>query len=282
MDKPRLFVKLVGMVVLWAIVWFFLHGEVYQPFLDGQFSASTAFILGIVISFISLGAFMTAFVYFLFKKEDGKDFRSFFRIEYLDIKGIWLALGLGIIIQIINIGFLWKLLLEPVRNFLISIGITGSKIGVGSGEIVPLLSPLAAAFLTGFLLLFWWIEIPEELFFRGYIQNRLQDVTGKNTAMCLSALIWDVAHLWGLVNVLERFLSGLIQLALPFRLRQNTTPSMIIHSVGNRSLLLAFVIPQIWSTTLTDVQVWLFILFLDIILIIAVIAGWKVLKLDRK
>lgn len=131
------------------------------------------------------------------------------------------------------------------------------------------------------MLLFWWWNIPEELFFRGYIQNKLQDVTDKNTAMFLSALIWDVAHLWGLVNILERFLSGLIQLALPFRLRQNTTPPMIVHSVGNRSLLLAFVIPQIWGTTLTDVQVWLFILSLDITLIIAVIAGWKILKLDR-
>jgi len=282
MDKPRLFVKLIGMVVLWAIVWLCLHGEVYQPYLDSQFSASTGFILGIVLSFVSLGAFMTAFVYFLFQKEDGKDFRSFFKIQYLDIKGIWLALVLGIVIQIINIGFLWKLLLEPARNFLISIGITGSKIGVGSGEIVPLLSPFEAAFLTIFLLLFWWVEVPEELFFRGYIQNKLQDATGKNTAMFLSALIWDAAHLWGLVNTLERFLSGLVQLALPFRLRQNTTPPMIVHSVGNRSLLLAFVIPQIWGTILTDVQVWLFILFLDIILIIAVIAGWKVLKLDRK
>ncbi|NIU38543.1 hypothetical protein GWN65_00815 [Candidatus Bathyarchaeota archaeon] len=178
MDQPRLFVKLAASVFLWAIVGFFLHGEVYQQFLDSRFSASGAFILGIVVSFVSLGAFMIAFVYVLFKKEDGKDFRSFFKIEYLDIQGIWLALVLGIVLQIINISFLWKLLLEPARNFLISIGIAGGKIGLGSGEIVPLLSPLEAAFLTVFLLLFWWIEVPEELFFRGYIQNRLQDVTG--------------------------------------------------------------------------------------------------------
>jgi len=275
------FIKLIVLVFLWAIVWYFVHGEIYEQFLNSQFDSSTAFILFIVISFVSVVVFQIAFLAFIIKKEKVKSFRSFFKIETLDIKGIWLCLGLGLIMQVINAAFLFKLLLEPARNFLISLGISGQKIGLGSGEMVPLLSSSQAIFLTVFLLLFWWVEIPEELFFRGYIQNKLQDIVGKNIAMFLSALIWDISHLWGLINILERFFYGLIY-ALVFRSRQNTTAPMIVHPIGNRSLLLAVIIPQIWGRKLDTVPTMLFTLFLYITLILLVIIGWRILKLDRK
>ncbi len=281
MDKRRLFTKLTALAILWAIGWSLLRFEIFQPILSSRFSESTAFTLSIVISLIFGIVFEIAFLVILLKREGVKDFRKFFKIETLDVRGIWLALGLGIVWQIVSVAFLSNLLFEPTRNFLTSLGIGGARIGLSSGEIVPLLSPLQAMLLTVFLLLFWWVEIPEELFFRGYVQNKLQGVMGKNAAMFLSALIWDVTHLWGIVNILERFFSGLIQLALVFRLRQNTTPTMITHPIGNRSILLTVIIPQIWSLTLEGSQVWLFLLFLDVILIIAIIAGWKILKLDR-
>lgn len=283
MKKLKLLSELSALIILWTVVWFFLHGEVYKPFLNNEFPASTAFILGLVIPFLSLAAFETGFIVFIIKSQSIKDYRSFFKIEYLDVKGIWLALGLGIALQILNVAFLWKFLLEPVRNFIISLGISGDKIGLGSGEIVPLLSTPEAVFLTVFLLVFWWIEVPEEMFFRGYVQNRLQDVAGKSTAMFFSALIWDVAHLWGLVNILERFFYGLVY-AIVFRLRQNTTPTMITHPLSNRSLLLAVIIPQIWNVTLgtQDFSTWLFFLLIYIGLLILVITCWKILKLDRK
>ncbi len=280
MDKPKLLLKLGVLAILWTLGWSLLRFEFFQQIFSNRFSESTAFILGMVFSFIFGAVFEIVFLVLLLRKDGVKDHRKFFKIETLDVMGIWLSLGLGIIWHVVNVTFLWGLLLEPIRNFLISIGISGARIGL-SGDIVPLLSPLEATLLTVFMLLFWWWNIPEELFFRGYIQNKLQDLTSKNMAMFLSALIWDVAHLGGLVNIVERFYSGLIQLALPFRLRQNTTPPMIIHSVGNRSLVLAFVIPQIWGMTLTNIQIWLLILFLNILLIFAVIVGWKVLKLDR-
>ncbi len=224
---------------------------------------------------------MVAFVYLLFKKESKTSFRSFFKIERLDVKGILLTLTLGIVIQILNVAFLSNLLLEPARNFLISIGIFGGKIGLGSGEIVPQLTPFEAIFLTAFLIIFWWIEVPEELFFRGYIQNKTQDVIGKNSAMLLSAFLWDIAHLWGLVNFVERFIYGLIY-SFVFRIRQNTTSTMIPHPTGNRALLLAVVIPQIWDVTLQGAWQWLSLLLLYITLPFIVIIGWKTLRLDKK
>lgn len=281
MEKLRFFAKIAAMVAFLAFVWYFLHGEVYAPYLNSLFPASTAFILQIVIAFVSSGTFMVAFIYFLFKKESKINFRSFFKIERLDVKGIWLALALGLIVQVINVAFLYTLLLEPARNFLISLGLSGGKIGVGSGEIVPLLSPFEATFLTAFLLLFWWVEVPEELFFRGYIQNKAQDVIGKNAAMFLSAFLWDITHLFGLVNLVERFIYGLVY-GFIFRVRQNTTPTMIVHPMGNRALLLAVVIPQIWGVTLQGASQWIFLLFLSLALPFAVIVGWKILKLDKK
>lgn len=282
MDKRRLFTKLIALAILWAIGWSLLRFEIFQPILSSRFSESTTFTLGIVFASIFGVVFEIAFLVLLLKREGVKDFRKFLKIETLDIRGIWLALGLGIVWQIVSVAFLSNLLFEPVRDFLTSIGIGGARIGLSGGEIVPLLSPLQAVLLTAFLLLFWWMEIPEELFFRGYVQNKLQDVISKNAAMFLSALIWDVAHLWGIVNILERFFSGLIQHVLVFRVRQNTTPTMITHPIGNRSILLAVIIPQIWGMTLEGSQAWLFLLFIYVILIIAVIAGWKVLKLNRK
>lgn len=281
MNRLRSLLKVVTMVAIWALMLYFLHSEVYAPYLSSLFPASTAFILQIVISFISCGIFMTAFVYFLFKKEAKTNFRSFYKIERLDVKGIWLAVVLSIIIQIINVAFLYKALLEPCRDFLISMGLYGGKIGLGSVEIVPLLSPSEAVFLTVFLTLFWWVEIPEELFFRGYVQNKTQDIIGKNFAMVLSAFLWDIAHLFGLVNFVERFIYGLVY-GFIFRVRQNTTPTMLIHPVGNRALLLAVIIPQIWGVTLQGASQWLLLSLLYITMLLSVIIGWKILQLDKK
>ncbi len=273
--------KISTLTVLWTSIWYLLHGEAYANYLDGLFPASTAFILQIAISFPLNGAFMVAFIYLLFKKESKTSFRSFFKIERLDVRGIWLTLALGIAIQILNVAFLYKLLLEPAKNFLISIGIFGGKIGLGTGEIVPQLAPFEALFLTAFLIAFWWIEVPEELFFRGYIQNRTQDVVGKNSAMLLSAFLWDIAHIWGLASFVERLIYGLIY-GFVFRIRQNTTSTMIPHPTGNRALLLAVVIPQIWGVTLQGAWQWLFLLLLYFALPLIVIIGWKILRLDSK
>jgi membrane protease YdiL (CAAX protease family) len=227
---------------------------------------------------------MVIYLVILVKHDKIKDFRSAFKIERLDTKGISLGFSLILLVNFLNLT-LFSFFLEPIRTFLASIGVTGGAIGFASSNIVPLLSPLEATALTIFLLGFWWLEVPEELFFRGYIQNNLQNYTGKKTATFLSALIWDLSHIFNLISIVDRFFSGLA-LSYLFSKRQNTTPSMIVHPIGNRALLLAIVIPQIWGFTLDPASSPLVILVLDLaifaMLLIAVIVGWKLLKLDRQ
>ena len=104
---------------------------------------------------------------------------------------------------------------------------------------------------------------------------------GKNYAILLSAFLWDITHLFGLVNFVERFIYGLIY-GIVFRIRQNTTPTMIVHPTGNRALLLALVIPQIWGITLQDANQLLLLLLLSLALPLVVIIGWKyILRLDK-
>jgi len=259
-----------------------LHGELYQPYLYRVFSESKAYVLGIVIGFLSLAVFMTAFLFFLTRKERVTDWRAFFKVERLDIRGIWLCFGLGVLLQTLNAAFLWNFVLKPVRDFLSSLGLSGSAIGLGTGGTVPALAPNQAILLTVFLLVFWWLEVPEELFFRGYLQNKFQSIVGKNTTAVISAIVWDLAHLWGLVNILERFLYGLLY-GFIFRLRQNTTPTMIVHPIGNRSLLLAVIAPQIWGVTIspTSPSGILLLLGINAALIVLITAIWRFLRSDR-
>jgi hypothetical protein len=57
---------------------------------------------------------------------------------------------------------------------------------------------------------------------------------------------------------------------------------MIAHPVGNRALLLGFVIPQIFGSVPDDGggTIWL-IVGINLVLIGLVVAGWRTLKLDR-
>jgi len=282
-SKRKMLAKVIALTLLWAIPWLFLHGDLYQSWLVNKYTESTAFVVEIVLSFLSIIVFEIGFLYLFVKRERIKDFRKYFKIERLDTRGIWLGLELGLLLQVINVAFLGKVLLEPAKNFLLELGIPGPQIGLSTGEIIPHLSPPQAMFLSVFLILFWWLEVPEELFFRGYLQNQMQEVFGKNTALFLSALVWALAHLWGLANTLERFLYGCVY-AFVFRMRQNTTGTMIDHPLGNRSLLLGFTLPQIIGIQLDPhgSSAWILVAVVYVALILLVIKGWHVLKLDRK
>ena len=53
-------------------------------------------------------------------------------------------------------------------------------------------SPLAA--ITGFVFTFLFIAIPEELFFRGWLQNLLERRLGRTLALLVTATIFGLAH----------------------------------------------------------------------------------------
>lgn len=272
---------MAALILLWAIVTLLTSGVLYGPVLNLIFTQSIAFTLLIVISFIVSGVFGIGLILLVIRLEHVQTPRRFFKIERLDIKGVWLAAGLVLAFDVASAVILRQILFLPISNYLATLGISAEIVGVTSAAVVPSsITPLLALFLTIFLVIFFWIEIPEEMFFRGYVQNLLQDRVGKNAAMFLSALIWDITHLFALGSVAERFFLGLI-LAYVFKIRQNTTGVMIFHSVGNRSLLLATIIPAIWGVTLGVGPTLLLVLVILIVMLVAVIGGWRALKLDR-
>lgn len=277
------FVRVIAVAAVWAVLWYPLHGELLAQTLQSRFSLGAAFVYGVAISFVVVAVFELAFLAALLRIDHVRDIRAFFKVERLDVRGIWLTMGAGIALQIANALFLWQAVLRPARDFLASLGMSGAAIGLGSGENVPPLSVEQAIFLTLFLLVFWWVEVPEEMFFRGYVQNRLQGIVGKNAALLLSALIWDLSHLWGLVNLTERFVYGLLYAAV-FRVRQNTTPTMIVHPIGNRVVLLMVILPQIWGATADTRSPWFWLAATGLYagLLLAVIGAWQALKLDRQ
>jgi membrane protease YdiL (CAAX protease family) len=91
------------------------------------------------------------------------------------------------------------------------------------------------------LLLVAWIEAPEEIFFRGYIQNHLQEHVGANWAALLGAIIWDAWHISAPAEFFRRLLFALL-FSLVFRARQNTTSLAVVHPLLNRLLVLFFVV----------------------------------------
>lgn len=270
-----------SLAAVWALFWLLLHGELYQPFIDTHLSAANAFVVGLVVSFVSIALFEVIFFLVFIRVHRISSPREFFKVETLDVKGIWLCFSLGLVVQILNGLFLWNLVLKPARDFLVSHGLGGGLIGLGSGGAVPHLTPALAAFLTVFLLLFWWLELPEEVFFRGYLQNQIQRVVGKNAAAVISAAVWDLSHLFGLANVLERFLYGLVY-GIVFRFRQNATPTMIVHPLSNRALLLAVVAPQVFGLSVepNSPAGLLLLLGIYVLLLVCAIAGWRLLRLD--
>jgi hypothetical protein len=131
---------MVALTMVLPIAWLLPHGELYEPILNSMFPRSTAFLLGIVISFIALGIFGIAYIFLVIKLENIKDPRGFFKVETLDVKGIWLCVRLGLALQVVNAAFLWRILLKPAVEFLSSIGLPGGPICLGTVGIVPALS----------------------------------------------------------------------------------------------------------------------------------------------
>lgn len=271
---------MILLIALWAIMSLFLSGALYGSVLNQMFSTSIAFALLIVISFVGIGLFGIALILLIIRLEHVQSPRRFFKIERLDIRGIWLTAVLVLVFDVVSAALLQPLLFQPIGNYLGSLGIPSQLLGITSANVPPL-TPIIALLLTIFLVLFFWIEIPEEMFFRGYVQNSMQSKIEKNAAMFISAIVWDIAHLFALGSIVERFFLGLI-FAYVFKIRQNTTGVMIFHSVGNRSLLLAVTIPAIWGATLSPGLSLLLNLIILVLMLAAVIGGWKALKLDKK
>jgi membrane protease YdiL (CAAX protease family) len=196
--------------------------------LSGQgIPGDEAYFLAGYPSFAILSLSIVVLLWSLVKIDKPESWREYLAVRTFDGRGTLYALFIGFALNFAEIALLNQILFKPVESFLEQIGFPAEEI---TGSL-----PAQYLSLNLFILaVFWWIEVPEELFFRGYVQNRLQDRNGKNVAVFLSAILWDLWHIYGAAQYLRRFFFGLIFLALVFRWRQNSYPVMISHSIGNR------------------------------------------------
>jgi len=72
-------------------------------------------------------------------------------------------------------------------------------LGIGLGAALGFIHfhasvPFTASLLSGVLTTFLLVAVPEEMFFRGILQNLLETRLGQNTALVLAALLFGLAH----------------------------------------------------------------------------------------
>lgn len=230
-----------------AIVWllsgignFALQSPGWSAWLRNQVSSrwtglapgETAY-LAFVVGNLLVGFMLVLFVLVVIGLEKPVSVRQFFKIGPIDWSGIGMIALLTILLNVLEAAFLRRLVYEPIRLFLLSLGLWGQP----ATEVGFTPDPKLAWLNALLLLLIIWIEAPEELIFRGYVQNHLQDRIGYNAALVAGAFIWTGWHLFDIAEIVRIFVFGLA-LSLVFRLRQNTTPLAIWHPLGNRILLL--------------------------------------------
>ncbi len=92
----------------------------------------------------------------------------------------------------------WRDLATALREFLFYLPIA-LLIGLISGFLhthafawTPV--PLLIRFSEAWLFTFFFIAVPEELFFRGWLQNLLERRAGRNWALALTAVLFGLAH----------------------------------------------------------------------------------------
>ncbi len=152
-EKRRL-QRIVLPIILWAVIVSLLNSHLFDTSFAGRLSGPLTYILSIGLDLVPSGVFGIVFVAWLATREKVKDIRLFFRIEKLDVQGVWLAFCLLILVQVINLIFLRNFLLQPAQKLLQSWGLTGPRIGLGTVQTIPALSPAHALILSIFLLIF--------------------------------------------------------------------------------------------------------------------------------
>ena len=152
------------------------------------------------------------------------DWRSYLGLETLDWRGILFGFALLAAFTAVTKAILEPLILTMTSRILVGLGFSQS----------------ASFFETSWLpLLVVLLPVTEEIYFRGYLQNRLQDLIGPNKALLVATVTWALWHVWAPQEFLRRLLTGLCVEGVLFRWRQNTWPSLIVHTsrVAARAML---------------------------------------------
>ncbi len=137
---------------------------------------------------------------------------------------IGLAVGIGIGYQALDI-----FAIAPLLQRLTGQAINLSQFGILKGNLLVLIISL---FIT-------WTEAAfiEEMFFRGYLYNRLTDIFGTQRlgiiiALLGNAIIFGAGHAYqGLTGVLDTFLAGVLLTLLYFLGKRNLWLPILTHGI---------------------------------------------------
>lgn len=241
--------RVVTLTLPSAAVNFLINSTAFSTWLKDHLSAVLPSVtsgevdyLVFVVQALCSGLLLLLLVLSVIWLEQPSNIRRFFKIGPVDLKGLGLIALLVAILDVLEMGFLRHFVYEPVRLFLASLGLPGKP--TLSVPFAP--DPHLVAINIVLLLLIFWVEIPEEIFFRGYVQNHLQEYINPNVALFLGACTWTLWHFFALADFLRILVLGLA-FSLVFRLRQNTTPLAIWHPLSNR-LLVLFSLLSMWLT----------------------------------
>ncbi len=122
------------------------------------------------------------------------------------------------------------------------IALFGNPAQQAIGRIYEIRSQLSVVWI--FALIALLIAPAEELVWRGWIQNRLQEKIGQKKAFFLTALIYSGIHAWSLNPplLLAAFVLGL-HWGYLFRRFQSIVPGLISHVLWDLAIFVVFPIP---------------------------------------
>jgi membrane protease YdiL (CAAX protease family) len=167
------------------------------------------------VGFLLNALLLLVIVYGIVILERPPAWRAYLGLATFDWRGVLYGFLLFILLTVVTRILLDRFILNFTSQFLSNLGMTQS-----------------ASFYEAYRLPLVLVLLPvaEELFFRGYLQNRLQELLSPNKGLLVATVIWAAWHVWAPQEFVRRLLAGLCVEGLLFRWRQNTWPPLIVHA----------------------------------------------------
>lgn len=186
-----------------------------------------------VVSWLS-GIGLFAVLWLVVRIEQPADWKSFLLLDRSDWRGFGLLLAIRGAIALLELWFLNRLLWQPIQSGLMSLGLwTEAALPAPPRQFLPLNLLVLTAMS--------WLEIPEEIYFRGYLQPQLTRRLGRLRGIGISLLLWDAWHLWNPAMFVRRFVITLPDAIIVDRRRRVWAP-LIAHPLGNRLLVTGYLL----------------------------------------
>jgi membrane protease YdiL (CAAX protease family) len=160
--------------------------------------------------------------------------KAFFLLDQTDWPGFLILLVVRGLILGLEGWLLFRWVWTPIQNMLIGMGLWTESIFPVPPRQYLLLNLIV-------LILISWLEIPEEIYFRGYLQPQLTARLGAFWGIVLSLLLWDLWHLGNPAMMVRRFFITLPD-ALLVHWRKRVWGPLILHPLGNRILVIAYLL----------------------------------------